>query len=350
MVSFRCDYQTGGHPKVMAALCDPKNNLQPEPGYGSDRFTEKAIARILAHFGVRRNQCKALRFVSGGTQANLLAIDAMLSRTGAVIAVESGHINVHESGAIERTGHKIVALKGQDGKLTAAALHDYLNTFYSDESNRAMPQPELVYISQPTELGTEYSLDELSSLREVIDAYHLKLYVDGARLATVLCEYNLGQRYRFYQLCDAFSIGGTKCGALFGEALVFSNYKPQDIDILTKQHGALMAKGRIIAQQFITLFEDGLYEQIGYEEVQNALRVKSIFTANGFPCYIDSPTNQQFFIIPKEKREFLAQHVAFEKWCDTDANHIAIRLVTAWSTTQQDLDTLAQVVAEMAAL
>ena len=346
MISFRSDYQTGGHPKVMAELCSPSQNVQAEPGYGADSFTKEAITLLLAYFG--KTEEVPVRFISGGTQTNLLAIDSMLSRTGAVIAAESGHINVHESGAIERSGHKIVSLKGEKGKLTARTLKSYLTAFMNDESNRAMPQPELVYISQPTELGTVYSLNELRALRSVIDPYGIKLYIDGARLATVLCTYTPEERQQYYDLCHAFSVGGTKCGALFGEALIYSHYDPKDIDILTKQHGALMAKGRVIAQQYLALFEDDLYNTIGKKEVEQAMRVKEIFLRNGFAAYINSPTNQQFFIIKKSQRAFLESEVAFEKWADVNESEIAIRLVTGWATTDEEIEKLGCVVAQMA--
>lgn len=346
MISFRCDYQTGGHPKVMAELCSPNKNVQAEPGYGADSFTKEAIKVLLAYFG--KSEEVPVRFISGGTQTNLLAIDSMLSRTGAVIAVESGHINVHESGAIERSGHKIVSLKGENGKLTAHGLQSYLTSFMNDESNRAMPQPELVYISQPTELGTVYSLDELRALRGVMDPYGIRLYVDGARLATVLYDYTKEEREAYYDLCHAFSVGGTKCGALFGEALIYSHYEPKDIDILTKQHGALMAKGRVIAQQYIALFEDELYNQIGKKEVEQAMQIQDIFLRNGFAAYINSPTNQQFFIISRAQRIFFEKEAAFEKWADVNENEIAIRLVTGWSTTDEEIEKLDWLVQKMA--
>lgn len=337
MVYFNCDYMAGAHPEVMKVLC--KTNLDKTVGYGFDAYTAEAKTKILEACGVKNGE---VFFLQGGTQTNKTVIDRLLSRNDGVICCESGHINVHEAGAIEADGHKVIPLNGIDGKLEASDVDGYMQGFYRDETNEHMVRPALVYISYPTEYGTLYTKSELEALSEVCRKYSMPLFIDGARLAYGLAaEVNDVSLQDIAQLADVFYIGGTKCGALFGEAVVTSrkNLLPRFMSLM-KLHGALLAKGRLLGVQFLTLFSDDLYLRIGRHADRLAKILKEGFLAKGYRQYIDSPTNQQFFILPNEVIDRLSDSIGFELWGPRGEKESIVRFVTDWSTTDQDVKTL----------
>lgn len=337
MLSFSTDYTAGCHPAVLKKLSE--TNLLHTPGYGDDEFTAAARAKILEECGLPFGE---VFFMVGGTQTNAVVIDRLLGRNDAVIAADTAHINVHEAGAIELSGHKILTLPGHDGKIRADELCACLESYFADETREHMVRPAMVYISFPTELGTLYSRRELEEIAAVCDAWDIPLYADGARLA-----YGLGATDNdlttkdIARLCDIFYIGGTKCGALFGEAVV--TRRPDLVRrffSLMKMHGAVLAKGRLLALQFLALFDDGLYFRIGREAVGFAVQLREAFRAKGYKLMIESPTNQQFVILPNETIDRLAPHVAFELWGPRGKTETPVRFVTDWTTTQSDIDAL----------
>ena len=335
MLYFLSDYTEGCHPKILEALAE--TNLVSQPGYGEDLWCRRAGEKIAALCGGGD-----VRFLNGGTQANLLVISALLQRHQAVVAAETGHIAVHEAGAVEFTGHKVVTLPAHEGKLDAGELDAYLRAFYADATHEHMPEPALVYISQPTELGTLYSRAELTALSETCRRWGLKLFADGARLGYGLMSPACDMTIRdLAALCDVFYIGGTKVGALCGEALVFTKHNmPPHFMAVVKQQGALLAKMRVVSQQFDALFTDGLYWEIGRHAVELALRMKRMFLDKGYELYLDSPTNQQFFILTREQVERLQQEVVFSLWEWLPDGRAAVRFVTSWATTEADLEAL----------
>ena len=332
MFHFDSDYMAGAHPEIMRRLAE--TNLEHTIGYGFDEYSEEARNRI-------REACHVpnalVQFLVGGTQTNATVIDALLRRHEGVLAADTGHINVHESGAIEHSGHKVLALPAHNGKVSAADVADYLRTFYSDDTYEHMVAPGMLYITQPTELGTLYSLAELEELSTLCHENHIPLYLDGARLAYALAspaaDFTLPDIAR---LCDVFYIGGTKCGALFGEAVVAPN--PERLPHffpLVKQHGALLAKGRLQGIQFATLFTDDLYVTIARRAVLLAQRLRKAFETKGYPVAIDSPTNQQFFVLPNELIDKLLQSVTFEYWGPRGEKESTVRFVTSWATEEE---------------
>ena len=338
MIYFDSDYMAGAHPEVLRRLVDT-NNLHT-PGYGKDEFTRNARKLILEKCGIPSGE---VSFLVGGTQTNAVVIDRLLDKNDGVVATDTSHINVHEAGAIEAWGHKILVLPNQDGKLSATQVKDYIQEFYKDDTHAHMVRPGMVYISFPTELGTIYSKQELSDLHEVCKEYEIPLYIDGARLAFGLhAEGNDVTLKDLPGLCDVFYIGGTKCGALFGEAVVSS--RPELLrrfESMRKLHGALLAKGRLLGVQFEALFTDDLYDRIGREGVKLALKLKSNFLNHGYKTFIDSPTNQQFFILPNEVIERLKPHCSFEYWGAPGEKESKVRFVTGWTTTEEDIEKLA---------
>lgn len=337
MLHFDSDYMRGAHPEVMRRLME--TNLIQTPGYGSDDYTSHAKKLILEACCVPEGE---VFFLVGGTQTNSTVIDALLSRHEGVLAADSAHINVHEAGAIEATGHKVIVLPAENGKISAKAVDDYVSAFYSDDTYQHMVAPGMVYISHPTELGTLYSHDELKELSDICRKHNIPLYLDGARLGYALAADPDGVTLKdIAELCDVFYIGGTKVGALFGEAVVATrkdllrNFFP-----LVKQHGALLAKGRLLGLQFETLFTDNLYVNISRNAIQTAMMLKEGFRAKGFETFIDSPTNQQFFILPNEEVDRLSEIATFEYWGPRGEKYSTVRFVTDWATTQQDIETL----------
>lgn len=332
---FDTDYMEGAHPDVMRRLLE--TNLEQTVGYGSDPYTQRAKDLI-------RKACGApeagVHFLVGGTQTNSTVIDGLLRQHEGVIAAETAHINVHESGAIEATGHKVLTLPQHNGKLEAEEVEKYITDFYRDETYEHMVAPGMVYISHPTELGTLYSLDELEKLSAVCRRANIPLYMDGARLGYGLAAENTEVTLTdIARLCDVFYIGGTKVGALFGEAVVAPDPKrlPHFFPLI-KQHGALLAKGRLLGIQFETLFTDHLYERMGKHAVRLALKLKEAFKSKGYKLQLDSPTNQQFVCLPNETIDRLLQHATFELWGPRGEKETVVRFVTSWATREEDVD------------
>ena len=328
MISFRCDYEEGACPEVLEALV--KTNRVSTPGYGDDAYTGAAVEAIR-----RKAACPG---VMGGTPANAMVIAHALRPYEAAISADSGHINGHETGAVEATGHKVLTRPNVNGKLTPEAVRE-VAAEYVDEH---VVKPALVYISQPTELGTLYTLAELKALRAVCDEYGLLLYCDGARLASALtAQGNDVELPDLAQLCDAFYIGGTKCGALFGEAVVFSNAAlGENFAYTRKQRGNLLAKGRLLGVQFGALMREGVYEKYGAHQNAMADKLRAGFAAKGLPMLAQTTTNQLFPVLENAQIERLSQRFAFHTWGKVDDSHTAIRLVTSWATQERDVDAL----------
>ena len=344
MVSFENDYNTGAHPEVLRRLLE--TNLEPQTGYGADKWCASAAEKI-------RLACQSpeadVEFSAGGTQTNAVVISSLLRDWEGVIAVETGHVAAHEAGAIEYTGHKVLTLPQHEGKLAPSELEAFLTAFYADANREHMVWPGMVYLSHPTEFGTLYSKAELAAIRAICLRYGLKLYLDGARLACgLLCASAELTLPDLAELCDVFYIGGTKCGALCGEAVVFPRHgRPAHFTNTVKKRGALLAKGRLLGVQFDALFTDGLYFRIGKHESDMAEKLKALFKERGIPLWLDSPTNQQFVELEDCKIEKLKEKVAFSFWEKTDETHTVIRFVTGWSTTEEDLATLAAALDEL---
>ena len=338
MIRFESDYLEGALPEVMRALNE--TNLVQTPGYGEDEYCAAAAAKI-------REKCaapgSAVHFLIGGTQVNFTFIAAALRPHQAAIAAASGHIAVHESGSVEATGHKVIALPcGVDGKISAAQVRECVEAHWADSTHEHQPQPKLVYISQPTENGTIYSLAELEALSAVCREKGLIFFIDGARLGTALvCPGADASLADLARLADAFYIGGTKLGALFGEALVITNPAlNRDFRYIEKQRGGMLAKGRLLGVQFGALMTDGLYERTARREVELAWRLRRAFEEKGWPLYCDSPTNQQFPIVPDAALEKLAEKYTFSDWARIDETHRAVRFCTSWATKEEDVSAL----------
>lgn len=333
MIHFDCDYMAGAHPDVMRALCET-NEMQTR-GYGCDDYSERAKNLIREACGIPDAE---VFFFVGGTQTNATIIDGLLRRTEGVIATETAHINVHESGAIELYGHKVIALPSREGKLCADEVRQYLRDFYADETYQHMVAPGAVYISFSTEFGTLYSLSELEALSAVCREYRIPLYMDGARLGHGLAASADVTLRDLAKLADVFYIGGTKMGALFGEAAVCT--RPELLPrffTLMKAHGAVLAKGRLLGVQFATLFTDDLYLRIGEHSVRMAKRLRRALEDRGYRTFIDSPTNQQFFALPNELIDRLLPSVSFEYWGPRGKESSKVRFVTSWETTEEHL-------------
>ena len=343
MIYFDSDYMAGAHPKVMERLNE--TNLEQTTGYGTDVYTARAADLIREACGAPEAR---IHFLVGGTQTNATVIDGILARHEGVLAAESGHINVHESGAIEATGHKVLVLPSYQGKVSADDVRSYITSFYSDDTYEHMVAPGMLYISFPTEYGTVYSLKELEDISSACHDAGIPLFVDGARLGFGLAAEGGDVTLRdIARLADVFYIGGTKVGALFGEAVVITNpLILRNFVPLVKQHGALLAKGRLLGLQFEALFDDGLYFRIGNDTVQKAKVLKKAFEANGFKSAIDSPTNQQFFVLPNTVIDRLKENVSFEMWGPRGDTESTVRFVTGWSTSDEDIDMLQMLIAK----
>lgn len=337
MLAFNNDYSHGAHPAVLQALVD--TNMEPQPGYGTDAHTERAKQLI-------REACQTpdadVFFLVGGTQANATVIDMLLAPYEGVVAAETGHVAGHEAGAIEFGGHKVLTIPGYEGKMHAEDLENYIQVFYENESHEHMVFPGAVYVSLSTEYGTLYSKAELAAIHAVCQKREIPLFVDGARLAYALaadeCDITLPE---LAQLCDVFYIGGTKVGALFGEAAVFTKHNmPRYFSTIAKQHGALLAKGRLLGLQFDTLFTDDLYFRISKHAINMAMQIRDAFDARGLQFYLHSPTNLQFLIMENKAVRALQQKIAFHTWGKVDEEHSVARFATSWSTTQEDVDAL----------
>ncbi len=343
MIRFDCDYMAGAHPEVLEALV--RTNLELTPGYGADSYTAEARELIRRAIGCPEAQ---VMFLVGGTQTNATIIDGILDRHEGVIAADTGHIAVHESGAIEASGHKVLTLPHHAGKLDAEEVEGYITEFYRDDTYQHMVAPGMVYISHPTEFGTIYSLKELEALSAVCHKHSIPLYIDGARLGYGLAARGTDVGLRdIARLADVFYIGGTKVGTLFGEAVVVTNDALlKHLFPLVKQHGALLAKGRLLGLQFGALFRDGLYERIGHHAVALAMRLQEAFKRAGYEVVVDSPTNQQFFRLPNAVIDRLRESVSFEYWGPRGESSSTVRFVTSWSTTDEDVERLCRLLAE----
>lgn len=337
MIRFNNDYNHGAHPSILEAITG--HNSESYGGYGLDPWCEKAAKRIKELIDC---PTAAVHFLVGGTQANYTVIDAALRPWQSVIAASSGHIQVHETGAVEHTGHKIEALPAANGKITAEQVAAHADLYRTSGVQEHITQPKMVYISYPTEVGTIYSKKELEALRAVCDQYALYLFIDGARMG-----YGLGSPEcdiipaDLARLADAFYFGGTKCGALFGEAVVLVNPALQaDFRSSIKQNGGMLAKGWLLGLQFYTLFENSLYFNITKQAVAQALRIREAFLCKGLKLCTKSPTNQQFVILTNEQAMELSKKYIFEFQEQTDKNHCCVRFCTSWSTTDQEVEAL----------
>ena len=340
MLYFNCDYMEGAHPQILERLA--ATNLEHTQGYGEDPYCEAAKEKIRRECGCPEAD---VYFLVGGTQTNATVIRGLLRPFEGVIAAESGHINVHEAGAVEAGGHKVLALPQKDGKLDPIGVRSWLETFFRDGSCSHMVQPGMVYISHPTELGTLYTKGELESLKKVCSDYGLKLFLDGARLGYGLAARGTDVTLRIIaDCCDAFYIGGTKVGALFGEAVIFPKKgTAPGFFTLMKQQGALLAKGRLLGLQFDTLFTDGLYFQISAHAIRMAERLKEILTEAGCSFWLDSPTNQQFVVLDERRIEALQGKVSYEPWQELPDGKLVVRFATSWATSEEDLARLEEI-------
>ena len=349
MLRWNNDYNHGAHPEILKALAEI--NDQHFGGYGFDEWCDAAKSEICANFGPHADRAD-IHFLAGGTQANLTVIAAALRPVESVVCVEAGHINCHEAGSIEATGHKMLALKSEDGKVHAAALEAEASRFYCDPAQEHLTQPKLVYISSPTEWGTLYSLEELKALRQVCDKYGMYLFLDGARMGYGLTAPSADVTLEdIAELADVFYIGGTKCGAMFGEAVVIMNDElKRSFRFYMKQRGAVLAKGWLMGLQFYTLFKggkDALYFTECRKAAEYAMRLKAAFESKGIQFAVDSPTNQQFVILHRDQLAALEQKhiVEYMDWVDED--HRMVRFCMAWSSREEDLEVL---LADIAAL
>ncbi len=346
MRTFECDYTEGAHPMLLKALTE--TNLVQMSGYGFDPYTASAAEKIKAACGAEN---ATVTLLSGGTQTNMIVLDLLLQPYEGVIAPKTGHINVHEAGAIESAGHKVLALSEHDGVLDVDALESYLSTFYADATHEHMVRPGAVYLTHPTEYGTLYTKAQMRRVRALCDRYDMKLYVDGARLGYALgCPENDVGLQDLTALCDAFTIGGTKLGALLGEAVVFPREAPKMLLTQIKRRGGLLAKGRVLGVQFDALFTDGLYESIGREAIRHARRIRAILQIKGYPLAWESPTNQQFILLSDAEAEKLKPVVGFDYWGRADEGHWIARFTSSWSTTDDAVDELSRILPERAAL
>ena len=334
MILFNSDYTEGAHPKIMQRLME--TNLEQTVGYGEDEYCETARDAI-------RKACDApeadVHFLVGGTQANFTVISSALRSFQGVLCADSGHINLHETGAVEATGHKVLALPGTDGKINAKQVKEAFELHWKDDAHEHIVQPKMVYISHPTELGTLYTKAELEALHDVCQECGLYLYLDGARMGYGLAapgtDVTLADVARY---CDVFYIGGTKVGALFGEAVVICNplLKP-DFRYCIKQHGGMLAKGRLLGVQFLELFKDGLYYEISKHAIDMAMLLKDGLTKKGYTFFKESVTNQQFIILYDTKLEEITKKYGVTYQERYDESRSVIRLCTSWATKEEDV-------------
>ena len=334
MLYFVNDYSEGAHEKVLRHLID--TNMEQLSGYGTDHYCETAKEKIKKACGCEDAEVYLL---TGGTQTNQIVIDTMLAPYEGVVAAHTGHVSTHEAGAIEFTGHKVLELPEKNGKICASDLKELAETFYGDDNHEHMVFPGMVYLSHPTEYGTLYTKQELEAIADICHQYGMTLFLDGARLGYGLMSRESDMTLcDIARICDVFYIGGTKVGALCGEAVVFTkNNKPRHFMTSVKKRGALLAKGRLLGIQFDALFTDDLYFKISSHAIEMAERMKGIFTGKGYKFHIESPTNQQFVILENERMERLKRDVAFSFWENLDEKHTVVRFATSWSTTEEDL-------------
>ena len=337
MQYFQCDYMEGAHPEILKRLVE--TNMEKNPGYGKDKYCESAKKKILQACGCPDGE---VHLMVGGTQTNSTVISACLRNYEGVISADTGHINGHESGAVEYTGHKVLTIPGVDGRLMADDVRKYLAAYYADGNHEHVVWPGMVYISHPTEYGTLYTKAELEALRAVCDEYKMPLFLDGARLGYGLMADGTDVTLEdISKICDVFYVGGTKVGALCGEAVVFTKkgFVPNFFSTI-KQHGALMAKGRLLGIQFDTLFTDGLYFKIARHAIDMAIKLKKGFAEKGYEFHMDTVTNQQFVILDDAQFEALSKVAVFEIWEKLEDGRTVVRFCTSWATKEADIDEL----------
>ncbi len=336
MIRFECDYGEGAHPQILEALT--KTNFEQLAGYSCDEHCDKAREYIKRDCG--RDDVD-VHFVVGGTQANLIVIASILRPHQGVLAADSGHVNGHETGAIEATGHKVLWLKNSNGKISAEQIKEAYYAHWNDANHEHIVQPGMVYISQPTEYGTLYSLDELQAIYSICRALSLPLFVDGARLGYAMAADKSITLEAMCGLCDVFYIGGTKVGMLCGEAIVIVNEAlKRDFRYIVKQRGGMLAKGRVLGVQFETMFEDGLYYRVAENAVTQAQKIKKAFQEKGIGFLIESDTNQQFPVLTKAQQAKLAEKYTSCYWEGVDAERDCIRFCTSWASTSENVDAL----------
>ena len=341
MIQFQCDYNEGAHPYILQRLLD--TNMEQTVGYGEDAYCDEA--RKLIQKACQREDVD-VHFLVGGTQSNTTVIAHILRPYQGVIAACTGHINVHETGAIESTGHKVLSMPTEDGKLAASQIEEAMLEHINEDGPEHMVQPGMVYLSFPTEIGTIYSAGELQAIRAMCDKYDLPLFIDGARLGYGLCSPECDLTLpQLSQLADVFYIGGTKVGTLFGEAVVIaSDALKKDFRYSIKQHGGMLAKGRLLGIQFATLFADDLYFQISRHAIDEAMRIRATLQAKGIGFLIDSPTNQQFPIFTNEQAAILSQNFLLSPWKRIDDTHVAMRICTSWATNHENANCLIEAI------
>ena len=334
MIRFNCDYNEGAHPRIMDALVN--TNMEQTIGYGEDEYCQAAREAIKK---VCNSPEAAVHFLVGGTQSNLTVIASILRPHQAVLSVKEGHINVHETGAIEACGHKVMAIEGKDGKITGNQVREAYYGHWKDGAHEHMTQPKMVYISNPTELGTLYSKAELEDISKACKECHLYLFLDGARLGYgLMSDENDLTMEDLAKNCDVFYIGGTKVGALFGEAVVITNKALQeDFRYIIKQKGGMLAKGRLLGIQFLELFKDGLYFEISKHAIDMAKLLKKGLQEIGYSFYVDSATNQQFVIVSDKKLKELDEKYGYEYQMRYDEKHSVIRFCTSWATKEENV-------------
>ena len=344
MIHFECDYTQGAHPKIIEMLAE--TNMEQTTGYGEDEHCERARQMILEKC---KNKDAYVQFLVGGTQANTTITAAALRPWQGVISADTGHINVHETGAIEATGHKVIALANTNGKITAEQVEACCREHFSAGNAEHMVQPGMVYVSNPTEFGTLYTKTELEAIYKVCRKFDLFLFVDGARMAYGLgAEGNDLTLADYARLSDVFYIGGTKAGALFGEAVVITDERlKKDFRYMIKRQGGMLAKGRLLGIQYEVLMEGDRYEELGRHADVLAEKIKAVFLKKGYQSYMDSVTNQQFFVLPVRDLKKLGEKYSysFEKY--TDAEHALVRFCTSWATTEEQVNELLVDVAEL---
>ena len=341
MRCFDSDYMEGAHPAIIERLA--ATNLEQTGGYGGDAYCDSAKEKIKKACGIPDAE---VYFLVGGTQTNSTVIAAALRPYEGVVSADTGHINVHEAGAIEASGHKILPLPNYNGKISPEDLKNFMEGFYKDDTWEHMAAPGMVYISHPTEYGTLYTKEELKSIREICDQYDIPLFMDGARLGYGLMANNTDVDLKtIAEYCHVFYIGGTKVGALFGEAVVVTKpgLLPHFFTVI-KQKGGLLAKGRLLGLQFDTLFTDDLYFKIAKNAIDMAEKLKVVLKEKGYEFFLETDTNQQFVVLENVKMKELAEKVSFGFWENIDADHTVVRFATSWATTEEAIDELASLI------
>ena len=337
MFSFESDYTEGAHPLILDALV--RTNFEQLSGYGCDKYCDSAKEKIKKACGLEDAE---VFLIAGGTQTNQIVVDTMLQSYEGAVSTTTGHIEGHEAGAVEFTGHKVLTVPHHLGKMDAGDLKNLLETFYADDNHDHMVFPGMVYISHPSEYGTLYTLEELTAISDICRKYEIPLFLDGARLGYGLMSSGTDVTLKdIARLCDVFYIGGTKVGALCGEAVVFThNNAPKHFFTSIKQHGALLAKGRLLGVQFDTLFTDDLYFKIAKNAIDKADRMRKAFVEKGYKIFIETVTNQIFIVLENSKMQGLKKSVSFGFWEKYDDNHTVVRFASSWATTDEAVDKL----------